>query len=82
MKRRISKCARCRASWVFKIDRMQIQAAAKHIIAAGDDDGLGAALAFLYLIERQVHRADDGDIDRVAHRRALDAPESQLRRTP
>jgi hypothetical protein len=50
---------------------MQIQAAAEDIVAAGDDHGSSAAISLLYLIERQVHRADDRDIDRVAHRRAL-----------
>src|SRR5450432_1787331 len=51
---------------------MQIQTTAKNIVAAGNDDGPGAAFALLYLIERQVHGADDADIDRVAHRRTLD----------
>jgi hypothetical protein len=56
----------------FQIDRMQIQAAAKDVITAGYDHGSCAAFPLLYLIERQMHRPDNRDIDRVAHRRALD----------
>ena len=57
----------------LQIDRVQVQAAAEHIVTAGDHDGACAAVAFLDLIEREVHRADDGDVDGVADGRALNA---------
>ncbi len=55
----------------LQIDRVQIQAAAEHVVAAGDHDGACAAVAFLDLIEREVHRANDGDVDGVADGRSL-----------
>ena len=55
----------------FEIYGVQVEPAAEHIVAAGDDDGLGAALAFLNLIERQMDGTNDGDVDCVAGRRTL-----------
>ena len=52
----------------FQIDGMKIEAAAKDIVAAGDDHRSGTAFTLLNLIERQMYRANDGDIDRVAAR--------------
>ena len=56
-----------------EIDRMQIEPAAKHAVAAGDDDCPRPALSFLDLIEREVHRADDGDVDGVASLGPIDS---------
>ena len=55
----------------LQIDRVQIEAAAEHLVAAGDHDGASTAVAFLDLIEREVHRTDDADIDGVADGRPL-----------
>src|ERR1700722_2696061 len=49
---------------------MQVQTAAEYIVAAGNDHSSSPALALLDLIQGQMHRADNADIDRVA-RRAL-----------
>src|SRR5580658_3236258 len=55
----------------FQVDGMQVESAAKDIIASSDNHGFRAALAFLDLIERQMYRANDGDIDCVAACRTL-----------
>lgn len=56
----------------LEVDRVKIHSVAEDIAAAGDDHGARTTVAFLYLIERKVHRADDGDVDGIAGRRALD----------
>ena len=68
MKRRISKCAQLPCLNRLQIDRVQIQAAAKHIVAAGDDHGLSAAFAFLNLVEGQMNGSNDSDVDGIADR--------------
>jgi hypothetical protein len=55
---------------------MKIEAAAKDIVAAGDNHRFCAAFALLNLIEREMYCANDGDIDRIAARRSLERQRS------